>query len=79
MNAFRKWKWFDRCILLMIILNCVFLALYDPRLKEDEGINAICAIADMGFTIIFTLEMSVKWTAIGIGPYYRDGAISTLF
>jgi len=68
-----KWKPFNHFILVLILLNCVFLALAEPDKDDDEGRNLICGYADMLFTVLFTFEMVIKWTANGLSKYFNDG------
>jgi hypothetical protein len=64
--------WFDRFILMVIIANCIFLALDDP----GEEQNADQFIAELIFLIIFTIEMILKVLAMGFAlkqhSYLRD-------
>lgn len=61
--------WFDRTILFLIVLNCVTLAMGDPT--EDNSVvrNQISEISGLVFTILFTIEMFIKMTALGIFGY----------
>ncbi len=64
--------WFDRYILLVIMANCVFLAIDDP---SKEALN-YQIVADYVFLVIYTLEMVLKIIAMGfvLRPlsYLRD-------
>jgi len=68
-----KWKPFNTSILILILLNCLSLSLYEPDKAEDEGRNVILNYLDKVFTVLFTIEMLVKWVARGLGPYFQDG------
>jgi len=64
--------WFDRLILVVIIVNCFFLAMdneVDFISKNSESIDII-------FLIIYTLEMMLKIVAMGFfmraHSYLRD-------
>ena len=68
--------WFDRFILLIIIANCVTMALKDPLAPSTPGWSVVVEIV---FTSIFTAEMLVKQLAMGVTPleshacYISDG------
>lgn len=64
---------FDSGVMVLITLNCVQLAMYNPLEPEDSGLNLILADIDTGFTVAFTLELVLKM--IGLGPlrYFQDG------
>ena len=83
-NMFRKIciriitsKYFENFILLIIFLNCIFLAM-DTKAPDFEGSNTYNVIntAEYAFIGIFTLEMILK--AVGMGfiigknAYLRD-------
>lgn len=58
--------WFDRFILLVILVNCVFLALD----KEIDGVTNNIETIDFVFLLIYTFEMTMK--IIGMGFVMRD-------
>lgn len=64
--------WFDRFILLVILVNCLFLALDKEVDFVTENIDKI----DFVFLIIYTWEMSMKIIAMGFfmraHSYLRD-------
>jgi len=64
--------WFDRTVLLVIMVNCVFLALD----KEVEMITKNMDLIDFVFLNIYTLEMIFKIIAMGFfmraHSYLRD-------
>ena len=70
-----KWPWFDRVVLLLICLNCAFLAGQGPpgsahaTFEDAEGVELV-------FTLLFTFEMLAKWIALGVvcseTAYVRD-------
>ncbi|EDV27710.1 uncharacterized protein TRIADDRAFT_21513, partial [Trichoplax adhaerens] len=78
-NRFRKWcknvvknPYFDRIILVVIIFNCVTLAMerpgIDPNSMERHFLNLMVII----FTFIFTSEMIIK-VVTGDKSYLRNG------
>lgn len=87
--AFRKkvvwlieWKWFDRFITVVILLNSVMLAMldykdriYGPTYVSD--INAKLEYVDLAFTAIFIFECVTKILGMGFvvhkNSYMRDG------
>lgn len=64
--------WFDRVILVVIIVNCFFLAMDN----EVESISRQSENIDRVFLIIYTLEMILKIIAMGFfmraHSYLRD-------
>eukprot|EP00760_Papus_ankaliazontas_P035339 PhM_4_TR7750/c0_g1_i1/m.105600/K04833/SCN1A; voltage-gated sodium channel type I alpha len=83
-----RWKWFDRCILLMIVVSSVLLALDNPRDDPDSTKVYVLDNLNTVFTLLFTLEMVLKvislGMAIGHGAYLSDpfnvldGAVVTI-
>eukprot|EP00754_Rhynchopus_humris_P005362 Rhum_TRINITY_DN12680_c1_g1::Rhum_TRINITY_DN12680_c1_g1_i1::g.53660::m.53660 len=68
-------KALDNAILLLILMNCIFLALFDPT-QPDSTRNKVSYWAEVFFTTAFTLEMMVRITAQGFFmpriAYLRD-------
>lgn len=64
--------WFDRFILLVILVNCIVLALD----KEVDAITNNMETIDFVFLLIYSLEMTSKIIAMGfvmqIHSYLRD-------
>ena len=60
-------KTFDNIVLVLIVLNCLFLALENPEQGEDATINTISYWADFAFTAVFTVEVGVR--ILGQGLY----------
>eukprot|EP00899_Mesostigma_viride_P014512 jgi/Mesvir1/23061/Mv25059-RA.1 len=52
-------------VLFIILLNCVFLALYDPTRGQDEGRNRLFDDTELFFACFFIVEMCVKVVAMG--------------
>ena len=48
-----EWPNFDRIVLVLILVNCVFMAVRDPLAEEPP---AHMTIAEWIFTVAFTLE-----------------------
>jgi hypothetical protein len=65
--------WFDRIILTVIVINCIFLALDN----EMDFISENSKIIDNVFLLIYTVEMTLKIIAMGFvmkpHSYLRDG------
>ena len=73
-----EWPWFDRAVLLLICLNCAFLAVQGPPGYEEAPFrDATAGSIEMFFQIMFTVEMLCKWVAMGLvahkTAYARDG------
>jgi hypothetical protein len=64
---------FESAVIVLILLNCVQLAMYNPLQPEDKGLNLILDGSDKVFTVAFTIELVFKM--IGLGPvrYFQDG------
>jgi hypothetical protein len=58
-------KAFDIIILAAIMANCVFLAMDNPNLTDDDPIKKAGNVAEWVFLVIFTVEMLAKWVALG--------------
>jgi len=58
-------KTFDTIILLVITTNCVFIAMEDPQREEDDPMREMLMVSERVFTIIFIVEMVIKWIALG--------------
>jgi hypothetical protein len=68
----QKHKFFEAVVIVLILANCVFLAL-DRPLEPDPSYQMP---VDIFFTAAFTLEMLLKWVALGVfahpGAYIRN-------
>ena len=51
---------FDRVIILLILLNCGFLAAWDPKENPCSGRNQVLDQAELVFLVLFSVEMIVK-------------------
>lgn len=65
-------KYFDQCILVLIVISSSTLALEDKHLNERPTLKWTLDILDTIFTIIFSLEMVMKWLAFGIKRYFGN-------
>ncbi|XP_075240814.1 voltage-dependent T-type calcium channel subunit alpha-1G-like isoform X20 [Convolutriloba macropyga] len=83
-NRFRKqmhdlirMNWFDYVILIFILANCAAMAMERPTLPPDGHLRKILDIADLVFTFVFSVEMTVKVIAkglfIGDDAYVKSG------
>ena len=83
-------KWFDRAIIVVIVLNSVLMSMPDyshvtssNELSESGSpVNSLIIRSELAFTIVFTLELVLKATALGLfsnnlsihkKPYFKDG------
>lgn len=60
--------WFERISMLVILLNCVTLGMYQPCV-DDQCVTNRCKILQVFDDIIFaffTLEMTIKMVAMGV-------------
>lgn len=63
--------WFDRVIIGVILINCIFLGLYDPTKESNEQAQYIM-IGDFVFSGIFIAELLAKWLALSMPTYFKD-------
>ena len=63
---------FEFFVILAIIVNSVFLAMYVPTEEKDSPWNMMLDQAGMMFTLVFTVEMFFKIVAMGF--CFGDGA-----
>ncbi|KAL4238010.1 hypothetical protein ACF0H5_002721 [Mactra antiquata] len=73
-KAFRltQHKFFEMFIITMILVSSMALALEDVYLDDRELLKAILEYMDKCFTVIFILEMFIKWLAFGFKFYFTD-------
>lgn len=67
-------RWFERLMLCLIVASSVIVALDSPR-ESTVRMREVLRFVDIGFTIVFFLEMVLKLLAQGIyrsGGYFRD-------
>lgn len=53
-------------------MNISHQALEDAYLKERPALQDVLYYMDRIFTVIFTLEMAVKWLALGFVKYFTN-------
>ncbi|KAI6214984.1 Voltage-dependent calcium channel T type alpha-1 [Aphelenchoides besseyi] len=70
-------KWFDYTILAFIGINCITLAMERPSIPPKSMERMFLNVSGYIFTVIFTLEMTMKVIAngffIGKNSYFKDG------
>ena len=68
---------FEVVVIILIVLNCVSLALENPGIDEGSALNDALVITDALFTALFTIEMFIKMAALGVwgtpSAYLRNG------
>ncbi|CAF3598036.1 unnamed protein product [Adineta steineri] len=82
----RKWKllrskahrlvehrFFERLIIASILASSTTLALEDINTRQQPIFHKILVVLDKIFTIIFTVELILKWFAYGITKYFTNG------
>ena len=60
---------FEHLGVAVILANCVFLALDDPRMPPESSWQRMLARVDLGFTVAFTAESALKQAAVGPRAY----------
>uniref|UniRef100_A0A1I7VI90 Ion_trans domain-containing protein n=1 Tax=Loa loa TaxID=7209 RepID=A0A1I7VI90_LOALO len=70
-------KWFDYTILIFIAINCITLAMERPSIPPKSLERQFLTFTGYVFTVIFTIEMSMKVVAngclFGKDAYFKDG------
>ena len=69
--TFIEWAWFDRIVLVAIIVNSVFLAMWDPLKDDTEGTNRVIEESEIWFLAIFMVEATCKIFAMGFSKTAR--------
>ncbi|XP_048264509.1 sodium channel protein para isoform X6 [Bombus affinis] len=65
-------KYFETAVILMILLSSMALALEDVHLQQRPILQDILYYMDRIFTVIFFLEMLIKWLALGFKKYFTN-------
>uniref|UniRef100_A0A146LU77 Sodium channel protein n=2 Tax=Lygus hesperus TaxID=30085 RepID=A0A146LU77_LYGHE len=65
-------KYFETAVITMIMLSSLALALEDVHLAQRPILQDILYYMDRIFTVIFFLEMLIKWLALGFGEYFTN-------
>ncbi|XP_061763638.1 sodium channel protein type 4 subunit alpha A isoform X1 [Nerophis ophidion] len=64
--------WFETFIIFMILLSSGALAFEDINIERRRTVKIILEYADKIFTLVFVLEMLLKWTAYGFKTYFTN-------
>nr|XP_057934255.1 sodium channel protein type 4 subunit alpha A [Doryrhamphus excisus] len=64
--------WFETFIIFMILLSSGALAFEDIYIERRRTIKIILEFADKVFTLVFVMEMLLKWTAYGFKTYFTN-------
>ncbi|UJR17003.1 hypothetical protein I4U23_003901 [Adineta vaga] len=72
-HRFVEHRYFEWFILVNILISSLTLALEDIHTRQQPIFLKILLIFDKIFTIIFTIELLIKWLAYGIGNYFKNG------
>ncbi|XP_013387533.1 sodium channel protein type 4 subunit alpha B isoform X2 [Lingula anatina] len=65
-------NYFETFIIICIIMSSMALAVEDYYLKDRPTLQLVLEIFDKFFTIVFVIEMIVKWLAFGLHKYFTD-------
>jgi len=65
-------KYFETAVIAMILISSLALALEDVHLKNNPVLQDVLYYMDRIFTVIFFLEMCVKWLALGYVKYFTN-------
>ncbi|KAL0271720.1 UNVERIFIED_CONTAM: hypothetical protein PYX00_008718 [Menopon gallinae] len=65
-------KYFETAVITMILLSSLALALEDVHLQQRPILQDILYYMDRIFTVIFFIEMLIKWLALGFKEYFRN-------
>ncbi|XP_052563384.1 sodium channel protein para isoform X27 [Culex pipiens pallens] len=65
-------KYFETAVITMILLSSLALALEDVHLPHRPILQDVLYYMDRIFTVIFFLEMLIKWLALGFRVYFTN-------
>ncbi|XP_066993816.2 sodium channel protein para [Anabrus simplex] len=65
-------KYFETAVITMILLSSLALALEDVHLPQRPILQDILYYMDRIFTVIFFIEMLIKWLALGFKKYFTN-------
>lgn len=65
-------KYFETAVITMILLSSLALALEDVHLQSRPILQDILYYMDRIFTVIFFIEMLIKWVALGFRKYFTN-------
>ncbi|CRK91925.1 CLUMA_CG005540, isoform B [Clunio marinus] len=65
-------KYFETAVITMILLSSLALALEDVHLIKRPILQDILYYMDRIFTVIFFIEMLIKWLALGFAVYFTN-------
>jgi hypothetical protein len=65
-------KWFDRFMVLVILVNCVEMAMERPALDPDSTEAFVLRNIDLACTILFCMEAGLKIFAFSFTVYLRQ-------
>ncbi|XP_026827717.1 sodium channel protein para isoform X17 [Ooceraea biroi] len=65
-------KYFETAVITMILLSSLALALEDVHLQQRPILQDILYYMDKIFTVIFFIEMLIKWLALGFRKYFTN-------
>ncbi|KAK3879504.1 hypothetical protein Pcinc_015916, partial [Petrolisthes cinctipes] len=65
-------KYFESAVITMIGLSSLALAAEDVDLKDRPKLQDVLYYMDRIFTVIFFIEMLIKWVALGFAKYFTN-------
>ncbi|RXG73582.1 Sodium channel protein para [Armadillidium vulgare] len=65
-------KYFETAVITMILISSLALALEDVHLKHRPVLQDVLYYMDRIFTVIFFIEMLIKWVALGFVKYFTN-------
>ncbi|XP_069572985.1 sodium channel protein type 4 subunit alpha B-like isoform X2 [Brachyistius frenatus] len=65
-------KYFEAFIVFIILLSCAALVFEDDHLQHRPVLQAVLDRVDLMFTVIFLVEMLLKWIAFGFKKYFSS-------
>ncbi|CAF4138409.1 unnamed protein product [Rotaria sp. Silwood2] len=70
---FVEHRFFEWLIIISILASSTTLALEDVNTRQQPTFSEVLAAFDKIFTVIFTIELILKWFAYGIKTYFTSG------
>uniref|UniRef100_A0A672GF31 Ion transport domain-containing protein n=1 Tax=Salarias fasciatus TaxID=181472 RepID=A0A672GF31_SALFA len=63
---------FKGFMLFIILLSCMALSFEDVHLEDRRVLSLVLDWADLVFTLVFLVEMVLKWSGFGFRKYFSD-------
>nr|UIX25865.1 voltage-gated sodium channel alpha subunit [Lymnaea stagnalis] len=65
-------RFFELCVLIMILGSSLSLAFEDIYLYQRPTMMYVLGICNITFSVLFTIEMILKWIGLGLTEYFTN-------